>query len=321
MAAATQGHPGHKNIIWVGKGFKGIDFSSPALTSSDAGVISGAVQRVVNMLRDSRVTLYTIDPTILNSTVASTTDEYSAVSQIGQMDAVRPDPFEGDVNFTALAKMTGGRSFYSRNDVDSEIGESVSDGENYYTISYRPTDASDAAKAYRHIHVSFSEPGLRGYYRDGYFADGTTAANQASPSSPRAAYDIQAAEAGTMVYTGLKVRAAAKPGAGNIYIVGVPENELGWTTEGLEQMSPLMVIGSALDNKGRVLRHTIMKVTARRKLDQQGSTGASLARVEIEVPLMPSTYRLRFLVRCEASGTLGTADILIPGAPPAKNMR
>ena len=40
-----------------------------------------------------------------------------------------PGPFDKDASFEALARTTGGKSLYSRNDVDREIGESVRDGE------------------------------------------------------------------------------------------------------------------------------------------------------------------------------------------------
>jgi hypothetical protein len=43
--------------------------------------------------------------------------------------------------------------------------------------------------------------------------------------------------------------------------------------------------------------------------------------VEISLPATPNTYRLRFVVRGDGDGKLGTADIKIPGAPEGKNER
>jgi len=219
VAQATAGHPGHKNIIWVGKGFPGINLSSSNITPPQIVGVTYAMQQAVNMLRDSRITLYTIDPTILSSTISTTVDADSVLDVGSSADATAPDPFDGDVNFTWLAKLTGGKSFYSRNDVDKEIGESVRDGVTYYTISYRPTNESDAAKPYRKIRVAFSISGLHATYRDGYYVKDNVVAT--SPNS-RLTYDLDAAESSTMVYTGLSVQAVAKPGVPDTYVVGVP---------------------------------------------------------------------------------------------------
>jgi len=318
VAEATAGHPGHKNIIWVGKGFPGIDLSSPSITPGSVTAITYALQQAVNMLRDSRITLYTIDPTILSSTIATTSDADSVPGTTdGAMDASAPDPFIGDVSFTGLAKATGGKSFFSRNDVDKEIGESVRDGVNYYTISYRPNTQSNSEKPYRKIRIAFALPGLHAYYRDGYYTQGND--NPAVPG-PRLKYDLAAAEESTMVYTGLSVLAEAKPGVPDTYVVGVPERDLIWTSDGDSESAKLMVVAAAVNNQNQVLRRATIEATAHRT-QANAADPEALARVEISLPPGPNTFRLRFVVRSDANGRMGTADIAISGAPPAKNQR
>jgi VWFA-related protein len=320
VAEGTSGHPGHKNIIWVGKGFPGINLSSPAITEKTVEGVTYAVQQAVNMLRDARVTLYTIDPTIMSSTISTTSDADSVLGGMdGSMDASAPDPFVGDVNFTGLAKETGGKSFYSRNDVDREIGESVRDGVNYYTITYRPSNESDAGKPFRKIRIGFARPGLHAFYRDGYY----TKPNDV-PTSPasRMTYDLAAAEASTMVYTGLSVTVAPKPGVPNTFVVAVPESQLVWTADEGRESAKLRVVAADVNNQSQVLRRTTVEVTAHRALQAAGSLRQNaMARVEITTPEGPNTYRLRFVVRSDGDGRIGTADIPIPGATPAKNVR
>jgi VWFA-related protein len=319
VAQATAGHPGHKNIIWVGKGFKGINLSSPAITSGAVAGVTYAVQQLVNMLRDSRITLYTIDPTILSSTISTTTDADSVMGVGDSMDATPPDPFEGDVNFPGIATATGGKAFYSRNDVDREVGESVRDGVNYYTVSYRPSNESDAGKPYRKIRVTFAMSGLHAYYRDGYYPKGNDA--PATPG-PRLQYDLAAAEQSTMVYTGLTVSAQEKPGVPNTYVVGVPERELAWTTDGDHESAKIRVVVAAVNNQNQVMSRATLIATAHRPVRSSGTGNPdALAKVEISLPPVPNTFRMRFVVRSEGDGRLGTADIPIPGATPAKNVR
>jgi VWFA-related protein len=59
VAEAVVGHPGHKNMIWIGRGFPAIFRGASVDTDRRA---YNAVQTCVNELRDARVTLYTIDP-------------------------------------------------------------------------------------------------------------------------------------------------------------------------------------------------------------------------------------------------------------------
>ena len=60
VAQAVIGHPGHKNMVWIGRGFPPLHFDRVAIDSANR--IESAVQDCVNVLRDARVTLYTIDP-------------------------------------------------------------------------------------------------------------------------------------------------------------------------------------------------------------------------------------------------------------------
>jgi VWFA-related protein len=314
VTQATAGHPGHKNLIWVGKGFPGLDLASPNISNDASLGITSAMHQAVNMMRDSRVTLYTIDPTILSSAMAVTTDADSVQEMDDVPGAATPDPFGGEVSFTNLAIKSGGKAFYSRNDVDREVGESVRDGVNYYTISYRPTDVSDADKPYRKIHIGFTLPGLHAAYRDGYYSKAPEV-----PSSPgtRMTYDMNAAEESTMVYTGLSVVAMRKPGTSDTYLVGVPQQELKWTRDGDQESAKLLLIAAALDGKNGTLARDTLDATAHRAVNTGASATASgLARIEVQFPTPKGAYRLRFVVRSLGDGRMGTADIAVPDAPP-----
>jgi hypothetical protein len=70
------------------------------------------------------------------------------------------------------------------------------------------------------------------------------------------------------------------------------------------------------------LRRATVEITAHRPLRTTPETGPNaLVNVEITLPQGPNTYRLRFVARSDGDGRLGTADIPIPGATPAKNTR
>ena len=60
VAEASEGHVGHKNMIWIGRGFPNVNWIRFASVDQDR--VHNAMQQTVNELRDARVTLYTIDP-------------------------------------------------------------------------------------------------------------------------------------------------------------------------------------------------------------------------------------------------------------------
>jgi len=308
VAQATSGHPGHKNMVWVGRGFPGIEFASSSFSNEEIEQLTTTVAQASNMLRDARITLYTIDPTALTSSLQVQTDDSS---EDGDLSGTGPDPLAGDINFPALALATGGKAFYSRNDVDREIGESVRDGVNYYTLTYTPSSPSTEDKPYRKIHVSIALPGLHAGYRDGYY---TGARAQAISNVKRVTYDLDSAEQSTMVYTGLMLTAEPKPGMPNTYSIAVPENQIPWTADGDVQTAKLTLVGIVLDEKSRILRRVTDEMTASRPAEGTDSAGVA-ARFSIAVPVVAHAVRLRFVLRSDADGRIGTADLKADGTP------
>jgi hypothetical protein len=59
-----------------------------------------------------------------------------------------------------LAKATGGRTLYGRNDVDVEIGTAIQDGSSFYTLTYHPASFSADPRKSRDIKVTLSRPDL-----------------------------------------------------------------------------------------------------------------------------------------------------------------
>jgi len=79
------------------------------------------------------------------------------------------DPFGGNYEFGKLAKATGGRTLYGRNDVDMEINTAIQDGANFYTLTYRPANTSLDPQKFRRIKITVDRPGLSVITREGYY--------------------------------------------------------------------------------------------------------------------------------------------------------
>jgi VWFA-related protein len=303
IARATSGHPGRKNMIWVGKGFPPVDLTNQL--DSTAATLTNAVQQTVNQLRDARITLTTIDPTATNSYVESivTPDDLDV-----ELDAMGDDPFSGDINFTNLAPETGGRAVYGRNDVGVQIGDAIHEGGNYYTLSYTPSSASDEQSQYRHIAIKLSRPDLTATTRNGYYTGVDTRETQPMQNLKLLAMDLGAAATSTVVYTGLGIK--AERGADTNYKISVDSKTLNWVDQpNGDRTSEVTIIMAAFNKQNKIIAHVGQEMTAHIAADKIAE--AIDKRVSFTVPFQfpANTTRLRVIVRDASNGKIGTADL------------
>jgi hypothetical protein len=69
-----------------------------------------------------------------------------------------------------IANETGGKAFYNTNAIGQAVVESISNGANYYTVGYVPTNKNYNG-AYRKIDIRVPEGQSELEYRHGYYAD------------------------------------------------------------------------------------------------------------------------------------------------------
>ena len=202
VAEATAGHPGHKSLLWIGRGFP--PFDPTALTAPQSHALKQVIEACTNALRDARVSLYTLDP-------AGVSTEPPVLDSDGFAD----DPFAQEVDFDAMARASGGHAFFGRNDVDKVIARSARDGASFYTLAYRPSVPRTDIVTFHNIRVVVKQPGLRAETREGYYSAAADAAPAAAtdkqPDLQRLNFAV-AAES-MMVYDA--VHMSVEPVAGN----------------------------------------------------------------------------------------------------------
>jgi len=306
LAQASSGTPGRKNVIWVGNGFPTADLVGMEIHQAD--LITAAVRAVTAKLLAARITMYTINP-VANSTatidVETPDDMHMASSDIG------PVPFgEGTVNFADLGPSTGGMAFQGRNDLNHAIAEGIAHGNEYYTMSYVPTDKSDDAAKFRNIVVTMKDPTLRATTRNGYFpetaADMNPLLDKTIPVKQKGRdiqLDLSQALTTTISYNGLEVKAAkTKDGS---YTVHVGEKGLTWSepdAAGTEH-AEATVAAAWYDQKGKIIGHVASEQTYVRGAN---GTGAVFTVVPGSVPA--TAVRMRVVIRDALSGRMGTFD-------------
>ncbi|MGD0345568.1 MAG: VWA domain-containing protein [Terracidiphilus sp.] len=312
VAEAVTGHQGHKNMIWIGRGFPPSRMSVPIDTENR---IFNAVQDCVNVLRDARITLYTIDP----AGVMVDPGNYGGDPRI--------DPFGGNYEFNRLAKATGGRTLYGRNDVDLEIQTAIQDGANIYSLSYRPVSNISDLNKFRKINVTVDRPGLHVITREGYYLQGGQLRVNAEKPSRRLLADIVSADSSNMVYDGVPIEVHRSTTDADSFMVHVDGHGLVWklpTDTEPHRTTELILATSTFDKKGKELKQDarVMQFAAPANA---APTGRILINVDAPYHLTDhdrKAVRIRFTVRISATGRIGTADLPLGDAagetPPAK---
>lgn len=305
VAEASSGHPGHKNMIWLGRGFPNINLIGAGVDAERQ--VQTAVQRTVNQLRDARVTLYTIDPAGLQVDPGTYGN-----------DAALFAPFGGEPNFEALSRATGGRPLHGRNDVDAQIGSAIRDGSSLYSMSYRPTNTTYDPSKFRRIKVEVDRPGVTFVTREGYYpATGPARPSQDGRIGRQLATELVSAGTSNMAYDAVPFSVQTAPGDAHDWSVRVEAKGLAWYfgTQDEPRKTRLIVTVTTFDKKGKML-----KVEGKRLEFKAPMTAPARGRYEAGVRF-PYTLaadskatRARVVVRVEASGHMGSVDLpLTPG--------
>jgi VWFA-related protein len=305
VARATAGHPGHKNMIWVGRGFP--SFRWDKLFPNVQEALKNAIANCANILRDSRVTLYSIDPAGISAAPPPVDEDGFYVD----------DPFGGQVDFDTMAQTTGGQSFHGRNDVDRLIGTGVNDGETFYTLTYKPTTVSQDAKDFRHIQVLLKDRSLRATTREGYFSTAAPippALDAKGKPSAGLAFDINIAGEGLMVFDGVPLTITRDEQAPDTFHLRVSASALAWTPNaaGDEQRSELTVFAASFDRKGKNLSRRAQLMTVQLPPLPADVTGDDrTVNVPVTIATATPAARLRFVVRSNANGKIGADNVFL----------
>lgn len=151
-AAFLAGFPGRKNVIWFTPGTPWlVNYSAfnrvPCLLD-----YTPQLQRDYGLLTSARASLYPIDPRGLafcDRNCGALQTDLSALQQ--------------------MARATGGVAYFNRNDLDTLIGNAITTGSDFYSLSYVPPTPKYDGQFHK-IDVKVDRPGVHLEYRNGYTA-------------------------------------------------------------------------------------------------------------------------------------------------------
>jgi VWFA-related protein len=286
IAAANANFAGRKNVIWIGQGFTAIN----GRTRPENEII---LSKIANEMRSARLAVYTIDPRGLQVTPPGTMEDPSGLRF-----------------FENIARETGGRTIFNRNDVDVAVADSMNDGATYYTLSYYPANRDWNGK-FRKIAVTLGKRGLQVRTRTGYFA-----VPERSDTDTRIDSELASAVRSPLPYRGLALSVSVSPlrnapGMAR-FVAAVDRHDLDWqVAPNGDHLCRIMLVAISLSRKERIVKNDIKEL--------EGLVKAGKFENQMDKPMLfPFTgelpadaTRLRVVVRDGGNGRIGTADLTL----------
>lgn len=375
IALFVDGLPGRKNVIWVAGSFPLNLF--PRQITEDEPDLSQETREALDALARSESSLYPVDvrgvvafaaggltgavPNGGAQSASSTPGApppsntggsgpiMAAMSTAGRTGgSLSNDNMLQDV----AAGLTGGRAFYSRNDLKDALEEATEAGADYYTLTYSPSNQNYDGKT-RTIRVLLSQKGYRLEYRQAYIANGPE-----SPIMP-AGYLASTKDAAPIVRPiGDSLSATMQYGApvmrqvyfrAHVEAIGTPQLatqtqmanlsqqpaffRLRKKIQGGKQLTPvqiqtysidykiighipnLEIAAGVYDDEGRLLNGDVEEATSASPAAPDNGTKATFFRVEQQIVVPAGATSMRLAVRDISTDRIGTMGILLPLAP------
>ena len=147
VASYLRPAPGRKSMIWLTSGF-------PA-----APAFKAAIDRMSQRFNDADIAVYPVDARGLIAGAA--VRDFSSEADLADINQAM---------MKEIADKTGGRAFYSDNDLDNAMRSALGDAGFSYTLGYYSTNSKKDG-AYRNLSVKTSRPDVTLRYRTGYEAE------------------------------------------------------------------------------------------------------------------------------------------------------
>lgn len=342
VAAAFAGVPGRKSLVWATASFPfGLDPSTGALlaptvfsegaavqgnamdatgglpklpdsttihASSDLRVLIPEYERTIQALNDANISLYPVDARGLVTFFAD-----ASTSRISGIHSLNSALFESSrETMEGFATMTGGRAFYNRNDLDRAFGRAADDSNSYYMLGYHLD--KNAKPGWHKLQVKLNN--TRGHIRarNGFFV---TAENHRSDIQK---LDISLALSSPLDATGLPLYVrwlgtSATPKKRKVsFELDLPPNA-NLVDESDNNHLSLEMVAAAFtangDNADRFAEH----IEGNLKPVQIANINRDGINYNNNIQVPPGEYRVRFVVRDNLSGRVGSVSVPLTVLP------
>lgn len=300
LAWALSGVQGHKSVIWLTAGFP-FQMTTPSMVPS--GDLYILYERTFQQLSQANMSIYPVDARGLVDPIA----DVSSGAKLNASTNARIWLHNSSLDtLSEVAAMTGGQAFFNGNDLAAALGRAMRDSASYYLLGYY-LDPGDRSPGWRKLKIELGEKDMKAHARTGFFLTQATI----NPAVTRNV-DLSYALSSPFDATGLplQVRVLGESGKGKDkeieFHVRIPAN--GIAVQGADHHFDMDFIARATAKESQ-RQETLAQNIRGRIADQQ------IAKVESEglgfkktIQLAPGQYQLRFVVRDDLTGRIGTVS-------------
>jgi VWFA-related protein len=157
--------PGRKIVVWISPGWPLLSGVQVQLDQKQQQSIFGDVVDLSTRLRQTRMTLYDLNPLGANETIAETyryQQFLRGVAKPSQTDIA-------DLSLQVLSVQSGGLALEGSSDVASQLRRCFDDGGAWYQLTFA-TAPAEQPNEYHHIDIKVDKPNVTARTRDGYYA-------------------------------------------------------------------------------------------------------------------------------------------------------
>ena len=235
---------------------------------------------------------------------------YSGQATLNQFNS----NFQTQETLVTLAGDTGGKAFLDSNDFSKVFSQVQQDTSTYYMLGYHSTNTSRDGR-FRKITVRLNRPGLKLDYRKGYYAP----ADFKHSNQEDRELQLEQELASDLPTTDLPVYLAAgyfRMSDNKFFVpvsIVVPGSEIPFTRNNSDQdKATLDVLGMVADDQKRPMGQ--LRDTVKLSLNASQQVQRKNVQYNSGFVLPPGKYHLKFVVRENQTGRLGTfeTDVSIP---------
>ncbi len=331
LAHAFQAIPGRKTLVWASAGFP-FTIDDPQSFARQGDELQSEYEDAWRALNSANIAVYPVDLNALDFSTRNLPSANSGISstQINNMKGVNGPksalrlPYDKAsqqrMTLHAFADATGGRACVTVDELEKCFTEAVDDSRAYYLLGYYL--GGDTQPGWRKLKVKVTGDGLRVRYRSGFYV---TPKIQDSAGLRRK--QLVDALAAPVQYTGLRLTARQLPPSNDPastshpatssdgkkhaeFMLGVMGNSIAIDREKGNAID-LEVVTLAFDSNRKSVATTTQAIATELKPEMLQKTLQTGLGIPEKLDLPPGKYEVKFAVRDNSSGFLGTVTIPI----------
>ena len=167
IMTAANTEAGRKMLIWIGTGWPMLEDPIYQFSTQDYAVLFNRVVTISGLMRQARVTMYSIFPADPGMSGRISVANYrSFLKAAPSVRQVRP----GNLALPVLAVHSGGRALDAPGDLGEEIAGCIAETKFYYTLGFDPVNAKHVDE-YHELVVRVDRPDVKVRTSAGYYGE------------------------------------------------------------------------------------------------------------------------------------------------------